>query len=78
MLRPIVFNLLVSGADFIPLLANSVYKSNKYCITLKVLLIPKAIYLNKVVYLLSYSSYNSKSAYNSTSQVYSQTSLNFF
>jgi hypothetical protein len=67
MLRLIIFNLLISGADFIPLLANSVYKGNKCRITLKVLLILKAIYLNKVVYFLSYSSYNSKSAYNSIS-----------
>ena len=67
MLRLIVFNLSVLGADFIPLLANSVYKGNKCRITLKVLLIPKAIYLNEVVYLLSYGSYNSESAYNNTS-----------
>jgi hypothetical protein len=67
MLRPIVFNLLVLGADFISLLANSVYKGDKCYINLKVLLIPKAIYLNEVVYLLSYSSYNSESAYNYTS-----------
>ena len=64
MLRLIIFNLLVLGADFIPLLVNSVYKGNKCCIALKVLLIPKAIYLNKVVHLFSYGSYNSKSAYN--------------
>ena len=67
MLRPIIFNLSILGADFIPLLANSVCKSDKCYITLKVLLIPKAIYLNEVVYLLSYSSYDSESAYNSTS-----------
>ena len=67
MLRPIVFNLSVSGINFILLLANNVYKGNKCRITLKVLLIPKAIYLNEVVYLLSYSSYNSKSTYNYTS-----------
>ena len=67
MLRLIIFNLLVLSADFISLLVNSVYKGNKYCINLKVLLIPKAIYLNEVVHLLSYSSYNSKSAYNHTS-----------
>ena len=67
MLRLIVFNLLILGADFIPLLVNSVYKGNKCRITLKVLLIFKAIYLNKVVYLLSYNFYNSESAYNSTS-----------
>jgi hypothetical protein len=67
MLRLIVFNLLILGANFIPLLVNSVYKGDKCCITLKVLLIPKATYLNEVVHLLSYSSYNSKSAYNSTS-----------
>ena len=67
MLRPIVFNLSVLGADFILLLANSVYKSDKCRIAFKVLLIPKAIYLNEVVYLLSYGSYDFKSAYNSTS-----------
>ena len=67
MLRLIIFNLSVLDTNFIPLLANSIYKSNKCHITLKVLLIPKAIYLNKVVHLLSYSSYNSKSAYNSIS-----------
>ena len=66
MLRLIVFNLLILGADFIPLLVNSVYKGNKCRITLKVLLILKAIYLNKVVHLFSYSSYNSESAYNNT------------
>ena len=71
MLRPIIFNLSVLGADFILLLANSVYKGNKCHINLKVLFIPKAIYFNEVVYLLSYSSYNSESAYNYTSQVYS-------
>ena len=67
MLRPIIFNLLVLGANFIPLLANSIYKGNKCRITLKVLFIPKAIYLNEVVYLFSYSFYNSKSAYNNIS-----------
>jgi hypothetical protein len=67
MLRLIVFNLSISGADFILLLVNSVYKGNKCRIALKVLLIPKAICLNEVVYLLSYGSYNSKSAYNSIS-----------
>ena len=64
MLRLIIFNLLILSANFILLLANSVYKGNKCRITLKILFILKAIYLNKVVYLLSYSSYNSKSAYN--------------
>ena len=66
MLRLIIFNLLILSADFILLLVNSVYKGNKCHITLKVLLIFKAIYLNKVVYFLNYNSYNSKSAYNST------------
>ena len=64
MLRLIVFNLSVLGADFILLLANSVYKGDKCRIAFKVLFISKAIYLNEVVYLLSYGSYNSKSAYN--------------
>jgi hypothetical protein len=67
MLKLIIFNLLILSADFIPLLVNSVYKGDKCHITLKILLIPKAIYLNEVVYLLSYNSYNFKSAYNSTS-----------
>ena len=58
---------MISGADFILLLVNNVYKGDKCRIALKVLLIPKAIYLNEVVYLLSYGSYNSESAYNSTS-----------
>ena len=64
MLRPIIFNFLILGADFISLLANSICKGDKCRIALKVLLIPKAIYLNKVVHLFSYGSYNSKSAYN--------------
>ena len=67
MLRPIIFNLLILGTDFIPLLVNSVYKGNKCHITLKVLLIPKAIYLNEVIHLFNYGSYNSKSIYNYTS-----------
>ena len=67
MLRLIVFNLSVLGANFILLLANSVYKSDKCRIALKVLLIPKVICLNEVVYLLNYGSYNSESAYNYTS-----------